>query len=137
MARMSDQGPFAQSASTATLLTDVIGQSITLIKGEVALAKAEAADSVNAAFASMGKMVVAAVLAIAALNMLAAAAVAALLALGWTLLASTLTVALVLIVLALGFALYARSQINRVTELPQRALRRMGRDVDALKELVK
>lgn len=134
---MSDQGPFTESAGTATLLTDVIGQSINLIKGEVALAKVEAAESVNSAFASMGKMVVAAVLAIAALNMLAAAAVAALLAVGWSLLASTLTVALSLIILALCFGLYARSQINRVALLPQRALRRMGQDVDTLKELVK
>lgn len=134
---MSGQSPFAESARTATLLTDVIGQSINLVKGEVALAKAEAAEGVSTAFASLGKMVVAAVLAIAALNMLAVAAVAALLALEWSLLAATLTVALALILLAIGFGLYARSQINRVTQLPERALRRMGKDVDTLKELVK
>jgi uncharacterized protein YacL len=137
MARMSNQGPFAESAGTATLLTGVIGQSINLIKGEVALAKAEAAESVASAFATIGKMVIAAVLAVAALNMLAVAAVAALLALGWSLLASTLTVAVLLILLALGFALYARSQIKRAALMPQRALHRMGKDIETLKEMVK
>jgi uncharacterized protein YacL len=137
MARMTGDGPFAESESTAKLLTGVIGQSINLVKGEVALAKAEATESVNSAFATIGKMIVAAVLAVAALNMLAAAAVAALLAAGWSLLASSLTVAIALILLALGFALFARSQIKRAALMPQRALRRMGKDVDTLKELVK
>lgn len=134
---MSRHSPFTGPNSTAALLTDVIGQGINLAKGELALAKAEAALSAQAALSTIAKMVVAAVLSLAALNMLAAAAVAGLLALEWSLVAATVTVGLGLIVLAAGFGLYARAQIKTAALTPERVLRRMAKNANTFSDMVK
>ncbi|EYD74854.1 hypothetical protein Rumeso_03584 [Rubellimicrobium mesophilum DSM 19309] len=68
----------ADPRPTGSLLSDAINQLTRLVRGEVALAKAEVAQNIRNAGLGVGLLVGAVVLVLVALNVLAAALVAAL-----------------------------------------------------------
>lgn len=134
---MTPERPVDPAKSTAALISDVVAGALQLVKGELALAKAEASESLRLGVNAAVFLVVAAVLGIAAINMLAGAAVAGLVMLGWNGLASTLTVAVVLVVLTGGLAIYALSLLRAAKLLPERALRGAVKDAHTFKNMVR
>src|SRR5690606_40802299 len=66
-----------QTASTRTLFADVLTHLSNLIRGEVALARAEMSEKLSTAGTAIGLLIAGIVVALTALNVLAAALVAA------------------------------------------------------------
>ena len=118
---------------TASLLSDVAVGLGRLVKGELMLAKAEAVEGAKAAVGGLVKIAIAALLALVALNVLAGAAVAALaetgLGPGW----AALLVGLVLIGIAVALALAGKSALTLRGLWPDRALRGVRRDAEAVR----
>jgi hypothetical protein len=124
------QGPGA-------MMADVLASMSRLVQGEVALAKAEAAERLHSARQAMVQVIVAVVLGITAANVLAAAAVAALVAMGLAAHWATVIVGAILLVLALGFAQHAAHQLRDAGAPSRRMARSLRRDVETLKTMVK
>ncbi len=118
---------------TASLLSEVAAGLGRLVKGEMMLAKAEAVEGAKAAVGGLVKIAVAALLALVALNVLAGAAVAALaeagLGAGW----AALLVGLVLIGIAAGLALAGKAALTLRGLWPDRAMRGVRRDAEAVR----
>ena len=118
---------------TASLLSEVAAGLGRLVKGEMMLAKAEAVEGAKAAVGGLVKIAVAALLALVALNVLAGAAVAALaeagLGAGW----AALLVGLVLIGIAVGLALAGKAALTLRGLWPDRAMRGVRRDAEAVR----
>lgn len=118
---------------TASLLSEVATGLGRLVKGEMMLAKAEAVEGAKAAVGGLVKIAVAALLALVALNVLAGAAVAALaeagLGAGW----AALLVGLVLIGIAVGLALAGKAALTLRGLWPDRAMRGVRRDAEAVR----
>jgi hypothetical protein len=118
---------------TASLLSEVATGLGRLVKGEMMLAKAEAVEGAKAAVGGLVKIAVAALLALVALNVLAGAAVAALaeagLGAGW----AALLVGLVLIGIAAGLALAGKAALTLRGLWPDRAMRGVRRDAEAVR----
>jgi uncharacterized membrane protein YqjE len=124
------QGPGA-------MVADVMASMSRLVQGEVALAKAEAAERLQSAKQAMVQVTVAVVLGITAANVLAAAAVAALVAMGLAAPWATAIVGAVLLILALGFAQHAARLLRDAGAPPRRTAQSLRRDVETLKTMVK
>jgi hypothetical protein len=125
----------AEPRSTATLLSDAVNQLTRLVRGEVALAKAEVAQNVKSAALGIGLLVGALVLALVGLFVLAQALVVALGELigdGW---AALLIAALLLG----GAALLALRGLNALKPdklAPNRTVRNVQADAQTIKENV-
>ncbi|MEZ5779804.1 MAG: phage holin family protein [Paracoccaceae bacterium] len=121
---------------TGTLITDILHRLSSLLRGEVALAKAEVEASFRAAWLGIGLLVAAVVLALTALNVLSAALVAALVELnmspGWAALAVGGAFALV----ALLFAWRGANALKPSNLAPRRTVRNVRRDAETIKEIV-
>ena len=133
-------GP-ARSARSAgpgliDLILQMIGAAGRLVQGEIALAKAEAVQSLEDLVRAVIKLMVAAILAIGGLNLLAGAAVQGLIAAGLKPVWAYLAVGGGLLALALILTLLASRQIKRARLAPARSLDRMRRDAETLKSMV-
>ena len=127
------RGPGEDAQGTATLLSEVVAGIGRLVRGELALAKAEAAENLKAAGTGVIKIIVAAVLALVGLNVLAGAAVAALAATGlgpgW----AALLVGLALCVVAVVLLATGRAALRLKGLWPDRAVRGLRRDAAAVR----
>jgi hypothetical protein len=119
------------------MMADVLAGISRLVQGEIALAKAEAAERLRSAKRAVVQIVVAVVLGIAAFNVLTAAAVAAAVALGLSPLWASLAVGAILLLLAFGFAQYAGRLLRDASAPPRRTASSVRRDVETLQTMVK
>jgi hypothetical protein len=117
----------------ASLMADVIAGLARLVKGEVALARAEAKEGLRTAGAGFVKIALAGVFGIVGLNVLAGAAVAGLVEAGLGAGPAGLIVGLGLLGGALAFALAARSALKMTRLIPDRALRGLQQDAEAVR----
>jgi hypothetical protein len=120
------------SPGPRTLLADAFTHLSNLIRGEVALAKAEINDNVRHAGAAIGMIVAAVVIALTALNVLAAALVAALTNLGipggW----SALIVGAAFAIVAFALAYKGMNDLKLSSIAPTRTARNLRRDAAAV-----
>lgn len=124
--------PNARELGLVTQIAEVFAGMGRLVQGELRLARAEVADSLRDMVGGVAKLVVAAVIALVALNVLAGAAIAALAMTGMGPVWAALIVGLVLAVVALGLGLAGRAALRLDALRPDRTLRSLRRDADAL-----
>lgn len=122
-----------ETEGTATLLSDVVSGLGRLVRGELMLARAEATEGLRAAGGGLVKIAIAALVALVALNVLAGAAVAALAASGMGPGWAALIVGALLLGLALVLALLGRAALRPAGLWPDRALRGLRRDAEAVR----
>ena len=123
--------------SAPDLLSDLVSGLSRLVRGEIALAQAEAKRSLHDMLGALIAALVAVVLIITALNVLAAAAVAGFVALGLSPVWASVIVGVVLVIVALILVQYARRQISPSNLAPKRSIRNLQRDAETLKTMVK
>lgn len=126
------RGTDQEREATTTLLSDVVTGLGRLVRGELMLAKAEATEGLKSAVGGMVKIAVAAIIALVGLNVLAGAAVAALAATGMGPAWAAVIVGAGLVVLALVLALAGRAALRLRGLLPDRAVRGLRRDAEAV-----
>lgn len=131
------RGADQETPGTAALLSDVVSGFGRLLRGELMLAKAEATEGLKSAAGGLVKIVVAVVLALVGLNVLAGAAVAALAATGLGPAWSAVIVGLVLLGLAIILTLAGRAALRLQGVWPDRALRGLRRDAEAVEAGIK
>lgn len=119
-----------------TLLSDAVNQLTRLVRGEIALAKAEVAQNVRSAGIGIGLLVGAVILSLVALNVLAAALVAAVAELGLGAGWAALIVGAVLLLVALILALRGASALKPENLTPNRTVRNVQADAQTIKENV-
>lgn len=120
-------------ASAAQLLTDVATGVARLVKGELLLARVEAANAAKVASGGVIKLVVAVMFGLAGINVLAGAAVAWLASTGMGPAVAGLIVAAALLGICLVLVLSARSAFQLKNLVPRKALRGLASDADALR----
>lgn len=126
------RGVEPEREGTRALLSEVISGMSRLVRGELKLAKAEAAEGVKHALGGLVKIAIAAVLALVGLNVLAGAAVAALAATGMGPAWASLIVGVALCVLALVLVLAGKAALKLRGLWPDRAMRGVRRDAQAV-----
>jgi cytochrome c biogenesis protein CcdA len=119
------------------MIADVMSGVARLVQGEIALAKAEASERVNAMQRSIVQGVVAVVLGITAINVLAGAVVSGGVALGLSPIWAAAVVGGVLLLVALGFAQHAARLLRDASSLPKRSAVSVKRDLETLQTMVK
>lgn len=119
--------------SIASLVADTLGNLLAILRGEIALAKAEMRDSAAKAGAALAMLAVAAVLGVVGLNILAATAILALIAAGMSEVAASLVVGLAVLGLAAIVFSIARARLQAAGQAPQRVADSLRRDAAALK----
>ena len=120
---------------TGSLLSDAINQLTRLVRGEVALAKAEVAQNIKSAGLGIGLLVGALVLVFVALNVLVLALVAALgelIGAGW----AALVVGIVLLAIAGILAMRGLNALKPENIAPSRTVRNVQADAQTIKENV-
>lgn len=125
----------ADPRSTGTLLSDAINQMTRLVRGEVALAKAEVTQNVKNAGLGIGLLAGAGVLALVGLIMLAfalAAALANLIGEGW----AALVVAILFLAVAGVLAMRGLNALKQGSLAPTRTLANVQADAQTIKENV-
>ena len=125
----------ADPRPTGSLLSDAVNQLTRLVRGEVALAKAEVAQNIRSAGLGIGLLVGAVVLIFVALNVLVFALVAALGELigpGW----SALVVGVVILVVAAILAMRGLNALKPENLAPSRTVRNVQADAQTIKENV-
>lgn len=127
---MTSRRPAGEDAPLAGLFADVIEGVSRLIRGEIALAKAEAKLAVSQASRAAAQIAVAAIVGIVGLNVLAGAAVAGLVALGLAPGWSALIVGVVLLLLALGYLQHGLGLWRGTSFWPRRGVLARGRAVE-------
>ncbi len=126
------RGAEPERESMRTLLSEVVSSLSRLVRGELTLAKAEATEGIKQAVGGLVKIAVAAILSLVGLNVLAGAAVAALAATGLGPAWASLIVGICLCVLALILVLAGRAALKLRGVWPDRALRGVRRDAEAV-----
>jgi hypothetical protein len=116
----------------ASLLSEVMAGLGRLLKGELALARAEATENVKAAGAGIAKIAVGLVVALVGLNVLAGAAVAGLAATGMGPAWASLIVGAVLCAVALALVFAGKAALRLHGLWPDRTLRGLRRDAEAV-----
>ncbi len=119
------------------MMADVLAGVTRLVQGELALARAEAAERLNAVRRSVIHIVIAAVLGITAINVLAGAAVAAAVTLGLPPIWAAVVVGGTILLLALGIAQQAARLLREAGALPKRSVASVKRDVETLQTMVR
>lgn len=114
-------------------MSDILGNVSNLVRNETDLARAEIAESLTRAGASLGSMALALILAITGLNVLAASLVVAVVWLGVPPPWATAVVGVGLLLLAFAIFSSAKSALNQIGFVPTRAARNLQRDVAAIK----
>jgi CBS domain containing-hemolysin-like protein len=133
---MTDQADRTARASPAGLLNEVVSGIARLIRGELALARAEAKRSLGDATSALGKLVIAAILGITALNVLAGAAVAGLVAAGLTPLLASVAVGVGLLLVAFALVQIGLAQLKSSNLAPKRMMANLRQDAETLKFMV-
>lgn len=123
--------------SAGSLLSDALNQVTRLVRGEMALAKAEVAQNLRAAVMGAILIVAAVILAFVALNVLAGALVAALahvggMGPGW----AALIVGVVVLVVAGILAMRGAAALKPENLAPSRTVRNVQADAQTIKETV-
>lgn len=129
-------GPAERTEGTATLVSEVVVGLGRLVRGELMLARAEAAEGLRTAAGGLVKIGLAAIFGLVGLNVLAGAAVAGLAAAGLGPTAAALIVGVILSGLALVLALVGRAALRLRGLWPDRALRGLRRDAEAVRAAV-
>ena len=119
------------------MLADVLAKVTRLVQGELALARAEAAERLEALRRALVQLLVAAVLGITAINLLAAAAVAAVARLGLGPSWASVVVGGIVLLLALGVARQASRLLREAGKAPRRSAASIKRDVETLQTMVR
>lgn len=125
-----------QTRPTGALVTDVLQHLSNLVRGEVALARAEVEQNIREAGVGVGLIVAAAVIALTSLNVLSAALVAGITELGVPAGWAALGVGAALALIALGLALKGAEALKPANLAPNRTARSVMRDAQTLKEIV-
>jgi uncharacterized membrane protein YqjE len=120
--------------SAGEMMTDVVGHVSSLVRKEADLARAEIAESVTKAGASIAAMAVALVLAIVGLNVVATGLVTFVVLAGLPLHWATLVVGAGLLLIALAIFFSAKAALQQVNFVPTRAARNVQRDAAAIKD---
>jgi len=118
-------------------MADVLAGVSRLVQGELALARAEAAERLDALRQSAVQAALAVVLGITAINVLAGAAVAGVIALGLSPIWAMLLVGGILLLLALGFAQHAARLLSDAGSKPKLSVTSVRRDVETLQTMVR
>lgn len=114
--------------SVAGLISDSLARILGILRGEIALAKAEMRDGVTKAGSALGLMGVAAVLAVVGLNTLAGAAVLALIAAGMPELGAALVVGLAVLGVSVILVAVARARLRTASLAPRRVAANLKKD---------
>lgn len=122
--------------SIGALLNDTVRYLIRLVRGEVALAKAEVQQSIRTAITGLILILVAVVIAISAINVLSAALVGALVEQGVSHVWAALIVAAVLCVVAVVFGWLGVNALKPANLFPTQTAENVRRDARAIKEIV-
>lgn len=133
---MTDQPDKSAPPATAGVLSDVVSGFARLLRGELALARAEAKRSLHDATSALGKLAIAAVLGIAAVNALANAAISGLIALGWPQVWSSLAVGAALLVATIYGIQIGLAQLDPSKLSPKRMMANLRQDAEILKTMV-
>lgn len=118
-------------------LAEVMAGMMRLIRGEVALARAEAAASAHLAASAVVQLTVAAILIVAGITCLAASAVLGLIAIGLAPVWATLLVGALLALLGCGYGQHARSLLLDATRGARRPVRNLQQDLETLQTMGK
>ena len=133
---MTDHPHRPAGDSPAGLVGDVVAGFARLVRGEFALASAEAKRSLGDATSALLKLIVAAILAITGLNLLAGAAVAGLIAAGLSPLLASFLVGAGVLVLAYILVQIGLAQIKPANLAPKRVMANLRQDAQTLKSMV-
>lgn len=125
----------APEGSAHDALADVVNALSRLLRGEIALARAEMGESLRAARSALVQLVMAALFAMAGLVMLAEAAASWLMALGLSRAFSLLVVGLALVVLSAAFGQSGQSYLRDAGRLPRRSAENLKRDIETLQTM--
>lgn len=125
-----DNRPFSE------LVTDALDQFAALVRGEVALVRAEIDEKLHRALSGIWLVVAAGIFALVSLNVLSAALVAAVAALGLATGWAALIVGVAFLALALAFWMAGAKALKPDTLTPDRTARNLRRDATTLKEAV-
>jgi hypothetical protein len=117
---------------TAALLSEIVTGFGRLVRGEFLLAKAEASEGLKTAAGGLSRIVMAAIVALVGLNVLAGAAVAALAATGLGAAWAAVIVGVGLLAMAASLAMAGRAALRLQGLWPDRALRGLRRDAEAV-----
>lgn len=120
--------------SAGSLLSDALRALSDLVRGEIALAKAEAASKLRQAGTGLGLIVAGAIFALVALNVLAGAAVAALVAQGIETGWAGLIVGAALALLAVVLVIVGKKALDPSSLMPRKTARNLRRDAIVVKE---
>lgn len=114
------------------LMADVAAGLGRIVKGELMLARADASEAISRAMSSLAMMVAAVVLGLVALNVFAGAAVAGLTEAGLAPGVAAVVVGGILLAIAIGLLVWARSALRSIGLLPRRAWRGVSQDARAV-----
>jgi len=129
-------GPSAGASSIQSLIGDALRETNELARKEIALFRAEMAGNIRQLIVGLACMVGSAVFAVVALLVLIGALVKWLATVVGSEWLSALIVGGVLLVVAVGMALWARSVLSLSTLAPKRTTRQVRQDAQALSERV-
>ena len=129
-----DRRPFAPDATD--LLADLVATLGRILRGEIALARAEITLGLRAALRGLGMIVVAVVLLVTAIQLLAGAGVHGLIHAGLRPWVAELVLGGVLLVAAAVLTMIGLRRLRAETIVPQRAFAGLRRDAETLKPKV-
>ena len=115
------------------LISELLGAVSRLVRGEMALARAEAARSMRAALRGAVFAAIAGATGLAGVGLLAGAGAAALMAWGLSPAMALLATAAIFLIVCLCAALAAAAMIRRAGAFPERSARNLSRDYQTLK----
>jgi len=118
-------------------LAEVMAGMLRLIRGEVALARAEAAASAHLAASALVQLTVAAILIVAGITCFAATTILGMIALGLAPIWATLLVGALLTLLGCGYGQHARSLLLDATRGARRPARNLQQDLETLQTMGK
>lgn len=122
------------SRTTGEMMNDILGNVSSQVRNEADLARAEIAESMGKATASLGTMVLAFALGIVGLNVLAPLLVGLLVMAGLDPVWAAAAVGVGLIVVAAILFYSARSAFNQIGFMPTRTARNIERDAAVLRD---
>lgn len=131
---MTQQKP--DNRAFSELVTDALDQFTALVRGEVALVRAEVDEKLHRVLSGVWLVVAAVIFALVSLNVLSAALVAAVAAMGLATGWAALIVGVVFLVLALAFWMAGAKALKPDALTPDRTARNLRRDATTIKEAV-
>ena len=133
---MNERATSSAGETPASLLGDVLLGFTRLVKGELALARAEAERGLRDAAKAAGVLAMAAILLITALNVLSGAVVAGLVRLGLAPHWAAVITGFGLIAVAAALIYYAKHLLTVANLAPNRSVQNLRRDAETLKSMV-